>query len=117
MPALDGEWTSVRVFIGDADKWHHQALDRAVIDRLRQEGFAGTTIVHGVAGYGSRKVVHTAHIVDLSADLPIVIEIVETDDNVRRLLPILDEMLPEGTLVTLEKVRVFRSGAHTAKAP
>lgn len=108
MRVLDGERTLVRIFIGDADKWHHQPLDRALIERLRREGFAGVTVIHGVAGFGARSIVHTAHLVDLSGDLPVVIEIVEDDEHVGKLMPILDEMLTGGALVTLEKVRVLR---------
>jgi len=110
MRVLDGERTLIRIFVGDADKWHHQSLDRALIERLRREGFAGATVIHGVAGYGARSIIHTAHLVDLSGDLPVVIEVVEDDEHVKKLLPILDEMLTGGGLVTMEKVRVLRYG-------
>ena len=110
MRILDGERTLIRIFTGDADKWHHQPLDRALIERLRREGFAGATVIHGVAGFGARSIVHTAHLVDLSGDLPVVFEVVEDDEHVQRLLSLLDEMLPSGALVTMEKVRVIRYG-------
>ncbi len=108
MRVLDGERTLVRIFIGDSDKWHHTPLERALIERLRREGFAGVTIIHGVAGFGARSVIHTANLVELSADLPILIEIVEDDEHVEKLMTILDEMLTGGALVTIEKVRVLR---------
>lgn len=117
MRVLDGERTLIRIFIGDADKWHHQPLDRALIERLRREGFAGATVTHGVAGFGARSVIHTAHLVDLSGDLPVVIEIVEDDEYVQKLLPILDEMLTGGALVTMEKVRVLRYGPGASAPP
>ena len=108
MRVLDGEKVLVRIFIGDADKWHKQPLDRAIVERLRKEGFAGATVIRGVAGFGAASVIHTAHVVDLSSDLPVVIEVVDDQEHVDKLLPILDEMLTGGALVTLEKVRVLK---------
>jgi len=116
MRILDGERTLIRIFIGDSDKWHHHPLDRALIERLRREGFAGATVIHGIAGFGAGSVVHTAHLVDLSADLPVLIEIVEDDQHVEKLLHILDEMLTGSALVTMEKVRVLRYGAGGASS-
>ena len=117
MRILDGEQTLVRIFIGDADKWHHQPLDRALIERLRKEGFAGATVIRGVAGFGAASVIHTVHLVDLSADLPILIEVVDDQEHIDKLLPILDEMITKGALVTIEKVRVLRYGAPLRSAP
>jgi PII-like signaling protein len=111
MRVLDGEQLLVRIFFGDGDKWHHQPLDRALLERLRREGFAGATVFHGVAGFGAANVIHTAHLVDLSADLPVLVEVVEDESHVDKLLPILDEMLTGGALVTIEKVRVLRYAA------
>jgi uncharacterized protein len=111
MRVLDGEQQLVRIFIGDADKWHHQPLYRALLERLRREGFAGATVLHGVAGFGAASVIHTAHIVDLSADLPVLIEVVDDQEHIDKLLPILDEMLTKGALVTIEKVRVLKYAA------
>ncbi len=111
MRVLDGEQILVRIFIGDADKWHHQPLHRALLERLRKEGFAGTTVIHGVAGFGAASVIHTSSIVDLSADLPVLIEVVDDQEHVDRLVQILDEMVTKGALVTIEKVRVLRYAA------
>jgi PII-like signaling protein len=108
MRVLDGEQFLVRIFFGDADKWHHQPLDRALLERLRREGFAGATVFHGMAGFGAASVIHTAHLVDLGSDLPVIIEVVEDQLHVDRLLLILDEMLTAGALVTIEKVRVLK---------
>ena len=68
----------VRVFIGESDKWHHQSLAAALVERLRRENFAGATVFHGVAGFGAHSVLHTTRILRLSEDLPVVIEIVDT---------------------------------------
>lgn len=109
MRILDGEQVLVRIFVGESDKWHHTPLHRALLERLRAEGFAGATVTHGIAGFGARSVVHTAHLVDLSSDLPVVIEVVDDAEHVDRLTAILDEMM-QGGLVTIEKVRVVRYG-------
>jgi PII-like signaling protein len=108
MRVLDGEQLLVRIFIGDADKWHHRPLERALLERLRREGFAGATVCRGLAGFGATSVIHTAHLVDVSNDLPIIIEVVDDQEHVDKLVPILDEMLTGGALVTIEKVRVLR---------
>ncbi len=107
MRVLDGEQVLVRIFIGESDRWRHQPLSTALLERLRREGFAGATVFHAVAGFGARSVLHTAHLMRLSEDLPVVIEVVDTEPQVERLIPILDEMVAEG-LVTLEKARVLK---------
>jgi hypothetical protein len=119
MRILDGEQLLARIFIGDDRKWHHQPLYRALLERLRREGFAGATVFHGVAGFGAASVIHTAHIVDLSGDLPVVIEVVDDQPHMDRLVPILDEMVTGGALVTIEKVRVLKyaSGARISSLP
>jgi hypothetical protein len=104
---LDGEQVLVRIFIGEGDKWHHRPLDVALLERLREEGFAGATVFRGVAGFGARSVLHTTHILRLSEDLPVVLEVVDSEEHVARLVPILDQMVSEG-LVTMEKVRVLK---------
>ncbi len=117
MRVLDGEQTLVRIFIGDSDTFQHKSLHRALLDRLRVEGFAGATVIHGTAGFGASSIIHTAHLVDLSADLPVLIEVVDDQEHIDRLLPILDEMLTGGALVTMEKVRVLKyaAGAKSAR--
>src|SRR5580658_6597681 len=116
MRVLDGEQQLVRIFIGDSDKWHHQPLHRALLERLRKEGFAGAPVIHGVAGLGAASVIHTAHLVDLSADLPVLIEVVDDQEHIDKLVLILDEMLTGGALVTIEKVRVLKYAAGKPKA-
>jgi uncharacterized protein len=108
MRVLDGEQTLIRIFIGDSDKWHGVPLERALLERLRKEGFAGATVQRGVSGFGARSVIHTAHLLDLSSDLPVLIEVVDDDEHVKKLQGILDEMLEGGALVTMEKVHVIK---------
>lgn len=111
MRVLDGEQTLVRIFVGEGDQWHHQPLASALVERLRAEGFAGATVLRGVSGFGANSVIHTTNLVDLSADLPLLIEVVEDAEHVERLVAILDEMIAGGALVTMEKVRVLRYAA------
>jgi len=111
MRVLDGEQTLVRIFVGEGDPWHHRPLASALIERLRGEGFAGVTVMRGIAGFGANSVIHTTNLVDLSADLPVLIEVVEDAEHVSRLVTILDEMIVGGALVTMEKVRVLRYAA------
>jgi PII-like signaling protein len=108
MRTLTGEQLMVRIFFGESDKWHHQPLHVALLERLRAEGFAGATVTRGIAGFGGKSVIHTAQILRLSQDLPVVVEVVDSEAQVEgKLKPILDEMVHEG-LVTVEKVRVLR---------
>lgn len=107
MRTLTGEQVMVRIFFGESDKWKHQPLETALLQRLRAEGFAGATVFRGVAGFGANSVIHTTHLLEMSSDLPIVIEVVDTEEQVERLLPILEEMIDDG-FVTMEKVRVVR---------
>jgi PII-like signaling protein len=118
MRVLNGNSVLVRIFIGESDKWHHQPIHVALLERLRQEGFAGATVFHGIAGFGARSVLHTTHLLRLSEDLPVLIEVVDSEAHVERLTQILDEMVTEG-LVTMEKVRVLKyvAGTRAPSAP
>ena len=93
---LDGDQFLVRIFLGESDTWRHTPLAQALLERLRAEGFGGATVVHGVAGFGASSVIQTAALLDLSTDLPVVIEVVDDQGHVDRLLPILDEMIVGG---------------------
>jgi len=110
MRVLTGEQILVRVFIGESARHGHQPLATALLERLRKEGFAGATVFHGVAGFGAHSVLHTTNVLRLSEDLPVVVEIVESEERMAVLEPILDEMVHEG-LVTMEKVRVLKYAA------
>jgi len=108
MRVLDGEQVLVRIFVGESDQWHGRPLHRALLERLRGEGFAGATVFHGIAGFGAHSVIHTSGLLELSSDLPVVVEVVDDEPHVERLVAILDEMVKGGGLVTMEKVRVLR---------
>jgi PII-like signaling protein len=111
MRVLDGNQFLVRIFLGESDQFHHLPLSRALLERLRREGFAGATVIHGVAGFGASSVIHTANLIELSSDLPVLIEVVDDEAHVDKLLPILDEMVSGGALVTVERVRVVKYAA------
>jgi uncharacterized protein len=110
MRVLDGEQLMVRIFLGEGDTWQGKLLHVALLERFRKEGLAGATVFRGIAGFGARSVVHTTHILRLSEDLPIIVEVVDTPEHVERMLPIVDELVREG-LVTVEKVRVIKYAA------
>jgi PII-like signaling protein len=107
----------LRIFIGESDRWRHQPLYEAIVLKAREMNLAGATVLRGPMGYGRSSRVHTAKILDLSADLPLVIEIVDTEDKINTLLPIIDGMM-KGGLITLEKVRVidYRSAEPPAQS-
>jgi uncharacterized protein len=116
MRVLDGNQFLVRIFLGESDRYHHTPLARAILERLRREGFAGATVIHGSAGFGAASVIHTSSLVELSSDLPVLIEVVDDQEHVDRLLPILDQMISGGALVTVERVRVVKYAAGPPRA-
>ena len=101
--------TLLRLFVGERDRHEHRPLYEAIVQKARAEGLAGATVLRGVQGFGASSVLHTAKILELSDDLPMVIEIVDSEDEIERFLPVLQEMMASG-LVTLEKVRVRQYG-------
>ena len=107
MRKLDGEQILMRVFIGESDRWQHRPLYLALIELFRREGLAGATVLRAVAGFGAGSVVHTANILRHSADLPLVIEVVDPQEHLDRVLPQVDRMMGGG-LITMEKVRVLK---------
>jgi PII-like signaling protein len=102
---LEGEGELLRIFIGESDQWHRRPLYQAIVELFRKEGLAGTTVLRGVEGFGANSHLHTSRILRLSDDLPIVIEAVDTVENIERMLPRLDEMLIDG-MVTTERINV-----------
>ena len=103
---IEGEGKLVRIFIGESDTWHGRPLYEAIVERVRREGLAGATVLRGIEGFGADSRLHTSRILRLSEDLPVVIEIVDSAEQIERILPVLDEMVGEG-MVTVEKVQVI----------
>lgn len=107
MRKIEGEQVLMRVFLGESDKWERRPLYAALLELFRAKGLAGATVLRGVAGFGPSSIVHTAGILKLSADLPIVIEVVDAEEHLNGVLPDVDRMM-SGGLITMEKVRVLR---------
>jgi PII-like signaling protein len=103
---IEGEGKLLRIFIGESDRWHGKPLYQAIVERVREEGLAGATVLRGIEGFGADSRLHTARLLRLSEDLPVVIEIVDSAERIEAILPVLDEMVGEG-MVTVERVEVI----------
>jgi uncharacterized protein len=101
----------LRIFIGESDRWEHKPLYEAIVLKARELHLAGATVLRGPMGFGKSSRLHTAKILRLSADLPLVIEIVDSEEKIQSFLPVLDQMMGGG-LLTMERVRVmdYRAG-------
>jgi len=101
----------LRIFIGESDKHENIPLFEWIVQKAREEGLAGATVLRGLEGYGAHSRLHTAKVLRLSSDLPIVIEIIDTEDKIEAFLPLIDDAIAEG-LATIERVEVrfYRSG-------
>lgn len=111
---LDGQCVRVCVYIGESAKLRGKPVYQAIVERARQEGLAGATACRAMLGFGANSRLRTDKILRLSEDLPVVIEIVDVEENIQRFLPLLDEMIGEG-LVTVEPVRVIAYRSNPEK--
>lgn len=100
-----GSQVLLRIFIGESDHWQGKPLHTAIVQAARERGLAGATVLRGIEGFGAKSVIHTTHLLDLSTDLPIVVEIVDREDLVMDFLDTVKAMVQDG-LVTLERVQV-----------
>jgi PII-like signaling protein len=107
MTKLVGENILMRIFIAEGDRYEHRPLYEALVEMLRKEGFAGATVLRGVSGFGAHSVYHSQKLLDLSADLPMIIEAVECEEKVNAVMPRIDAMM-SGGMITMEKVKVIR---------
>ncbi|HEY4743559.1 MAG TPA: DUF190 domain-containing protein [Desulfuromonadaceae bacterium] len=107
MTRLVGEQVLMRIFIGESDRHGHRPLHEALVELLRKEGFAGATVLRGVSGFGAHSVYHTQKLLDLSADLPLVIEAVDSQERIDSVMPAIDAMMGGG-MITMEKATVIR---------
>jgi PII-like signaling protein len=108
---IEGPGKCLRIYTGESDHWEGRPLFQAIVELLRREGLAGATVTRGIEGYGARSRIHTARVLRLSEDLPIVIEVVDRHERIERVLPLLEAMIREG-MVTLSDVEViaYRAG-------
>ena len=108
---IEGDASLLRIFIGESDKHGHKALYEVLVEEARSRGLAGATVIRGVSGFGPSARIRSSRVLDLSSDLPIVVEIVDQDANIDDFLERVNELLEEsqtGGLVTVEKARVIR---------
>lgn len=103
---IEGPALLARIYIGESDRWEGRPLYQVIVEKLRAEGVAGATVLRGIEGYGRAARVHTAQVLRLSEDLPVLIEVVDREDRLRAILPQIDAMV-DGGLITLEQVEVI----------
>ena len=107
MTKMIGEKVLMRIFIGEQDRYHHRPLYEALVELFQKEGFAGATVLRCLSGFGAHSVYHTQNLLDLSADLPIIVELVDSQEKIDDIMPRIDEMMAGG-MITLEKATVIR---------
>lgn len=109
MPKIASQAKRLRIYIGESDHCKRKSLYHAIVERAKELDMAGATVFRGVMGYGASSRIHTASIVDLSSDLPILVEIIDSEEYIEKLLPFLDEMLEEG-MITIDDIEVIKYG-------
>lgn len=103
---LTGPAMRLSIFIGEDDTWHHTPLHHEIVTRAREAGLAGATVLRGCEGYGTSSTIHTTRLLSMTEDLPIVVVVIDAEEKVRAFLPVLDELVTEGT-VLLDEVEVL----------
>jgi PII-like signaling protein len=104
--SIPTEGKLLRIFVGEADRWHGAPLYEAIVLEARKRGLAGATVIKGFMGFGAHSRIHTAKLLELSQDLPIVVEIVDAPDKIEAFMPDLEQMVGDG-LITLERAEVL----------
>jgi PII-like signaling protein len=103
---MEGDGKLLRIFVGESDRFEGKPLFEAIVESVRREGLAGATVLRGIEGFGASSHLHTSRILRLSEDLPVVIEIVDSEENIDRVLPTIDAMVGDG-MMTIEKVHII----------
>lgn len=104
---LEGKAKMLRIYFGEDDQWHGRPLYAAIVEQCRKLDIAGATVYRGIAGYGASTIIRRTHMFHFSADAPILVQVVDTADNIQRLIPVLDEMVKEG-LIAMSDVEVIK---------
>lgn len=107
MTKIIGEQVLMRIFIGEGDRFEHKPLYEALVELFSKESFAGVTVLRGICGFGAHRVFHSQKLLDLSAELPLVVEVIDTQEKINAIMPYIDEMMTGG-MITLEKATVIR---------
>ncbi|MEN8614315.1 DUF190 domain-containing protein [Dehalogenimonas sp. THU2] len=110
MRKIEGEQVLMRIFIGESDVIDGKPLHMKLVELFKERGLAGATVLRGITGFGARSRIHSTHLLRLSQDLPVIIEIVDSQEHLDGVLPEVEGMMGDG-LITMEKVRVLRYGA------
>ncbi|WP_243373224.1 DUF190 domain-containing protein [Geotalea sp. SG265] len=111
MTKLTGEQVLMRIFIGESDRHGHVPLYEALVELFRREGLAGATVIRCIAGFGAHSVYHTDKLLRLSTDLPVIVEVVDSQEKIDAVMPRIDQMM-DGGMITLEKATVIRYSHH-----
>lgn len=106
----NGQAILLRVFIGESDRLDHKPVYEIIVVKARQHGIAGATVLRGMLGYGASSVIHSARLIDISENLPVVVEIVDEEEKINSFIPVINDIFEQskkGGLVTMEKVNVI----------
>ena len=114
MPKIASKAKRLRIYIGESDRWKGRPLFQAIVQKAKELEMAGATVFRGLMGFGAHSRIHTASIVALSSDLPMLVEIVDSEEYINKLLPYLDEMLEEG-MMTIDDIEVIKYGSNQPK--
>ncbi len=109
MPKIASQAKRLRIYIGESDRYHGQSLYQAIVEKAKSLDIAGATVFRGLMGYGANRRIHTAKILDLSSDLPMLVEIIDSEEYIGKLLPCLEEMVQKG-MVTIDDIEVIKYG-------
>lgn len=104
---LEGKAKMLRIHFGEDDKWQGKPLYQAIVEKCREMGLAGATVLRGFEGYGASTLVRRSHLLSFSHDRPVMVSVIDSEENIRRLLPVLDEMVDEG-LIAMSNVEVIK---------
>lgn len=105
---IEGKGKMLKIYIGESDRWHGEALYHAIIKKIKEHGLAGATTIRGIEGFGANSRIHTRHIEVLSQDLPILIEVVDNEERIAEIIKIIDPMITEGLIVVVNDVEIIK---------
>lgn len=105
---IEGKGKLLKIFIGESDQWHGEPLYHAIIKKIKENGLAGATIIRGIEGYGANSRIHSSKILRLSEDLPIVIEVIDEEERIMKIIDVLDTMIQEGLMVVIQDVEIIK---------
>lgn len=105
---IEGKGKLLKIFIGESDRWHGDALYHAILKKVKENGLAGATTIRGIEGFGANSRVHTKAIEVLSQDLPILIEVIDREDRINHIIDVIGPMITEGVMVMLHDVEIIK---------